>query len=205
MAETSNIDKLKHFFDSSKKSTSLPSFNVSSASLVSNVKTAFKSEKDSAPQSSPSYLDCPSLSRKQRAIGFILCFLLGTFCLSIASLYIPFLLLKARKFALLYTLGSLFIIGSFSCLWGPRKHFQHLIAVERLPFTVSYFVTMLGTIYCAAWMKSTFFTVIFASSQLLALVWYFISYVPGGHTGLKFFVNIFTSIASRTVKSTLDV
>lgn len=46
----------------------------------------------------------------QRIIGFVTCIGLGLFCMSLSTLYIPVLILKARKFALLFSLGSLFFI-----------------------------------------------------------------------------------------------
>ncbi|XP_052082419.1 uncharacterized protein LOC127720053 [Mytilus californianus] len=147
----------------------------------------------------------PSLTKKQRILGFILCLLMGTFCFSLASLYIPLLILKARKFAVLYTLGSLFIISSFSLLWGPMNHVKHLFSVERLPFTTAYFGSMLATLYFSLWLRSTVLTVIFAVIQILALVWYIVSYIPGGQTGLKFFSKIFYAAASKTASKTLPV
>lgn len=138
-------------------------------------------------------------------MGFVLCLLMGTFCFSLATLYIPLLVLKARKFAVLYTFGSLFIISSFSLLWGPMNHFKHLFSVQRLPFTTAYFGSMLATLYFSLWLRSTVFTVIFAVIQILALVWYIVSYIPGGQTGLKFFSKIFYAAASKTASKTLPI
>ena len=50
-------------------------------------------------------------SKKQRVIGFILCLLMGAFCFFCSSFYIPVLLLKSRKFVLLFSLGSVFFIA----------------------------------------------------------------------------------------------
>ncbi|KRZ28067.1 Protein transport protein SFT2 [Trichinella pseudospiralis] len=52
----------------------------------------------------------PTLSRTQRLLGFAFCFISGLICLGLASLYIPLLLLKARKFGTLYTFGSVFFL-----------------------------------------------------------------------------------------------
>jgi hypothetical protein len=49
-------------------------------------------------------------SRIQRIIGFCVCIVLGLLSFVLAAMYTPVLLLKARKFALLYTMGSLFTI-----------------------------------------------------------------------------------------------
>ncbi|GFS20203.1 vesicle transport protein [Elysia marginata] len=124
---------------------------------------------------------------------------------SLAGLYIPLLALKARKFALLYSLGSLFVISSFALLWGPMNHLKHLFSVSRLPFTTGYFGTMFATLYFAMWVKSTIFTVFFAILQIVALVWYITSYIPGGQTGLKFFTSIFYGAASKTVGKALPI
>ena len=43
----------------------------------------------------------------------------------------------------------IFSIFSFSLLWGPYHHLKHLISVERLPFTVTYFGSMSATLYVA--------------------------------------------------------
>ncbi|XP_022343766.2 uncharacterized protein LOC111136897 [Crassostrea virginica] len=147
----------------------------------------------------------PSLSKKQRILGFVMFLLLGTFCFSMASLYIPVLILKARKFAMLYTLGSLFVISSFSFLWGPMNHIKHLFSVPRLPFTSAYLGTMLATLYFSLWLKSTLLTIVCAIIQVITLVWYVVSYIPGGQTGLKFFSKIFYSAATKTVQKTLPV
>ena len=55
---------------------------------------------------------CPKLNRLQRMIACIVCFGLGAFCLVVSTFYIPVLVFKARKFALLYSMASvLFIAG----------------------------------------------------------------------------------------------
>ncbi|EDV23876.1 uncharacterized protein TRIADDRAFT_57527 [Trichoplax adhaerens] len=66
-----------------------------------------------------------------------------------AAFLMPFLVLRARKFALLFTLGSLFTIGSFSMLWGPVNHLKHLFSSERLTFTLTYFLSLFVTLYAA--------------------------------------------------------
>jgi hypothetical protein len=89
----------------------------------------------------------------------------------VASLYIPVLVLKSRKFVLLFSMGSLFFIASFSFLWGFKSHMKHLISKSRLPFTIAYFGTLIATIYYSFWVKSAILTIIFAFLQIGSLVW----------------------------------
>ena len=147
---------------------------------------------------------CPSMSRKQRLIGFASCICGGIFCFSFASIYLPVLLLKARKFALLYSLGSLFMLNSFSFLWGPWIHMKHLFTAKRLPFTSAYFLSLFGTLYCAMYLKSTILTSIAALIQVLALTWYIVSYIPGGQTGLMFISKMFTKLVARTCSRSMS-
>lgn len=146
-----------------------------------------------------------------------------------STFYIPLLVLKARKFSILFTLGSIFIIlrydwmtehltqkpmnfrfCSFSVLWGPVSHMKHLFSKERLPFTLTYFGSLFITLYFALnvcliasnrtlivffQVKSTLLTALFAVIQVIALIWYVVSYLPGGQTGLMFL----TKAAAKTL------
>jgi len=147
----------------------------------------------------------PALSRKQRILGFMFCLVMGILCMSLALLYVPAIVLKARKFALLFSFGSVFFLFSFSMLWGPTNHLKHLINVERLPFTISYSITLFGTIYYSVWVKSYVFTLVFSILQIGALLWYVVSYIPGGARGLKFFSKLFYTVVSKSVTTTLSV
>lgn len=147
----------------------------------------------------------PALSKKQRILGFMGFILIGFFCLFLAGMYVPVLVFKARKFALLYTMGSLFIISSFALLWGPMNHLRHLFSKDRLPFTLVYFGSTFATLYFALVVKSTLPTAAFALCQAVSLVWFVVSYIPGGQTGLRFFSKVFTGAVTRTASKTLPV
>nr|CAD7442463.1 unnamed protein product [Timema bartmani] len=142
-------------------------------------------------------------TRVQRILGFCCFVFVGILCFTLAALYIPVLLFKARKFALLYTMGSLFTICSFSFLWGPINHLKHLFSRERLPFTAAYFGSLVATLYFALSVQSTPLTVLFAVAQVMALLWFLISYIPGGQTGLAFFTRLCSSAVTSTVSKTI--
>ena len=175
-------------------------------------------------------------SRIQRIVGFCLCIFMGFVCFSLAALYAPVLLLKARKFALLYTMGSLFFICrlvsvlflfkchqyndhvillkgysylflfllcfSFSFLWGPMSHLKDLFSRERMMFTISYFGTLFATLYFALYVQSTPLTVLCAVLQIIALLFFLASSIPGGRTGISFFTKIFTSRVTSSMSKT---
>lgn len=66
-----------------------------------------------------------------------------------STVYIPVLIFKARKFSILFTFGSAFIVFSFALLLGPVSHLKHQFSRERLPFTLAYFGSLIATLYFA--------------------------------------------------------
>ncbi|OWR48575.1 hypothetical protein KGM_202382 [Danaus plexippus plexippus] len=97
-----------------------------------------------------------TLSRTQRFMGFGICLFFGFLCFILSFLYIPVLLLQARKFALLFSLGSLFFILSFSFLYGPWSHLKSLFTKERALTTSLYgFTLFYDTLLCIAFTKYT--------------------------------------------------
>lgn len=137
------------------------------------------------------------LTKKQRIFGFLGCILGGMFCFSIAASLLPVLVVASRKFALLFTLGSLFFIISFSLLKGPVVHMKQLAKPEKLPFTITYFGSLVLTLYTAMALQSYFLTIIAAGIQLCSLVYFFMSYIPGGVKGITMLCKTMGNICVR--------
>ena len=79
-------------------------------------------------------------------------------------------------------------MSSFGILTGPAAHFQSMLTAERLPFTIIYMGSMCATLYFTFSFggASGYVLVLVASGcQLIALLWYLISFLPGGSTGLS--------------------
>ncbi|CDW55427.1 Got1 domain containing protein [Trichuris trichiura] len=73
-----------------------------------------------------------------------------------ATLYLPVLLLKARKFGALYTFSSIFFLLSFSILLGPLSFTRLLFSNERISYTLLYFGSLVATLYFSVWVSSNF-------------------------------------------------
>ncbi|KAK1273754.1 hypothetical protein QJS04_geneDACA007814 [Acorus gramineus] len=118
----------------------------------------------------------------------------GVFFIFIAFfMFLPMMVLMPQKFAICFTLGCMFIIGSFFALKGPRNQFAHMSSRERLPFTLVFIGSMVGTIYVSMFLHSYILSLFFSVIQVLALSYYAISYFPGGSAGLKFLSSTITS------------
>ncbi|KAJ8620189.1 hypothetical protein MRB53_028718 [Persea americana] len=118
----------------------------------------------------------------------------GIFFIFIAfTMFLPVMVLMPQKFAICFTLGCAFIIGSFFALKGPKNQLSHMSSRERLPFTLGFLGSMVGTIYVSMVLHSYVLSVLFSVIQVLALSYYSLSYFPGGSAGLKFLSSTLTS------------
>jgi len=147
----------------------------------------------------------PSLTKKQRIIGFMTSLVFGMICFGLAVSFLPMLLINPRKFSLLFSLGSAFTLSSFSFLWGPYNHLVHLLSRERLPFTSIYLSSLILTLYFAMGLQSAILTPIAACAQVVALVWFVVSYIPGGQTGLRFMTKMCSGFCRSSVNKNLPV
>ncbi|KAL4273967.1 hypothetical protein GQ457_13G001200 [Hibiscus cannabinus] len=121
----------------------------------------------------------------------------GVFFVLVAfTMFLPVMVIMPQKFAICFTLGCGFIIGSFFALRGPKNQLAHMSSKERLPFTVGFIGSMAGTIYVSMVLHSYILSVLFSVVQVLALAYYAVSYFPGGSTGLKYLTSALTSSVS---------
>lgn len=137
------------------------------------------------------------MTKRQRILGFLICILGGMFCFSFAAALLPVLVVSSRKFALLFTMGSLFFIASFSLLKGPVAHMKSLAQPAKLPFTVAYFGSLVLTLYTAMVLQSYVLTVLSSILQCAALLYFFMSYIPGGVTGMTYMCKTMATICMR--------
>ncbi|GAV59643.1 Got1 domain-containing protein [Cephalotus follicularis] len=122
----------------------------------------------------------------------------GVFFVFIAfAMFLPVMVLMPQKFAICFTFGCVFIIGSFFALRGPQNQLAHMSSKERLPFTLGFIGSMVGTIYVSMVLHSYVLSVLFSVIQVLSLAYYAISYFPGGSAGMKFLSSALTSSVMR--------
>ncbi|KAI6193908.1 Vesicle transport protein [Aphelenchoides besseyi] len=135
------------------------------------------------------------LSRLQRIVAFFMCLIGAAFCFGTAILVLPMLVLNARKFASLNTLGSTFFIMSFGFLWGPIAYVQFLFSAQRRYVTIAYLLSL----------QNTLLTVVCATFQAIALVFYVMSYIPGGERGLRFMTSLCTGQVRKQAQTVLPI
>ncbi|XP_047628572.1 vesicle transport protein SFT2C [Phacochoerus africanus] len=113
----------------------------------------------------------PSLTRTQRLVASGVCLLMAALCFGLAALYAPVLLLRARKFALLWSLGSVLALAGGMILRGGAAC-ERLLRGEEVPSRPALlYVAALGTtLYAALGLRSTLLTALGACAQVAALL-----------------------------------
>jgi len=129
-----------------------------------------------------------ALSRWDRLLlfGGLILGALVMFVIAFALIPTGIFIVKPRKFIVLWTMGSALFLASFAVMMGPIAYVQHLLSGPRLPFTGAYFGSIALTLYFSIGLQSTFLTLIAAIVQIVALLWYLVSYFPMGSTGLRY-------------------
>lgn len=127
--------------------------------------------------------ECFTLTWKQRLIGFGVCVGLGLL-LTIVSL--PFLwTLSVTRFAILYCFGSILSIISTCFLMGPVTQIKRMMESKRILATSVYVLSIIGTLVVAFTIGNPIIVLVFLIVQFAALIWYCMTWIPGGQTALK--------------------
>ncbi|XP_039109154.1 vesicle transport protein SFT2C [Hyaena hyaena] len=123
----------------------------------------------------------PSVTRTQRLAASGVCLLLAALCFGLAALYAPVLLLRARKFALLWSLGSALALAGGTLLRGGAAC-ERLLRGEETPSrpALLYAAALGATLYAALGLRSTLLTALGACVQVAALLAVLFGLLPRG-------------------------
>lgn len=124
--------------------------------------------------------------------------MIGSFaCYALCLALFPVLSLKPKKFALIWTLGSLLFLLAFALLNGFTKFAQHLVSPDRRFFTMGFVLSIVLTLVFSLGWKSNILVIVACVAQFIASIYYTVSYAPFGRQGL----NLGTNLARSQVES----
>lgn len=111
----------------------------------------------------------------------------GVFFVFIAvTMFLPVIILAPAKFASAFTLGSSLIMASFFALKGFQAQLKYMMEKERLLFSIGYIGSMGATLYAALIMHSYIMSLACCGIQVVALLYYLLSYFPGGTASMRY-------------------
>jgi Got1/Sft2-like family len=117
-------------------------------------------------------------------------------------------MMRPQKFALSFTCGSLTFMASFGILKGPKEHLLSMCTADRLLFTTIYLGSMFLTLYltCTKGGLKGYALVITSSVvQLVALLWYLVSFLPSGTMGLQLVVRVICTMLQPIFRACFKV
>uniref|UniRef100_A0A5B7CCF4 Vesicle transport protein n=1 Tax=Davidia involucrata TaxID=16924 RepID=A0A5B7CCF4_DAVIN len=118
--------------------------------------------------------DICSLSPLQRMYGFAACLIAGLVCMFLSLIVFA----KPIKFAVLFTFGNLLAVGSTAFLIGPGQQLRMMFDPVRVYATSVYVGCVVVALICALWIHSKVLTILAIISEICALIWYSLSYIP---------------------------
>ncbi|KAL7003593.1 hypothetical protein U1Q18_004745 [Sarracenia purpurea var. burkii] len=85
---------------------------------------------------------------------------------------------KPIKFAVLFTFGNMLAVGSTAFLIGPGQQIRMMLDPVRIYATAIYIGCVVLALICALWIHSKVLTILAIVSEICALIWYSLSYIP---------------------------
>eukprot|EP00933_Yihiella_yeosuensis_P066246 TRINITY_DN70420_c0_g1_i1.p1 TRINITY_DN70420_c0_g1~~TRINITY_DN70420_c0_g1_i1.p1 ORF type:complete len:227 (-),score=21.69 TRINITY_DN70420_c0_g1_i1:118-798(-) len=133
---------------------------------------------------------------KQQWITFFILMIFGGLLMAASFASLPFLVLAPQKFAIVFTTGNICILAALASLKGVSNFSSHL--ASRGSLSTSYLGAMAGTLWASLWYHSSLLTIAFSCAQVSGLLWFFVSYIPGGSYTLQIVSDFFWG-AMRTM------
>ncbi|XAR52223.1 hypothetical protein NMG60_11020171 [Bertholletia excelsa] len=115
-----------------------------------------------------------SLSPLQRIYGFAACLVASVVCIFLSLI----VFVKPIKFAVLFTFGNMLAVGSTGFLIGPSQQIRMMLDPVRIYATAIYVGCVVFALICALWIHNVVLTIIAIVSEICALIWYSLSYIP---------------------------
>lgn len=112
---------------------------------------------------------------------------LVAFCISLFIL--PFVLLSPGNFIFFFSIGCILMLVSFLFMYGTKEYLSKLFANERLYFTVLFLCSLIVGLISSLFFSSLLLSLICAVLQLISLLVFMMSFLPGGQTGISFLLS----------------
>jgi hypothetical protein len=117
---------------------------------------------------------------------FFLFLSVGIGLLFFSLFFLPFVIFSPSKFVSLFSLGSIVTLSSFIFLYGTTGFIGMLLNGNRKFFTLLFISSLVLGLYFAIFQVNYIVSLILAVIQLITLIVFILSFIPGGHTGINF-------------------
>lgn len=131
--------------------------------------------------------------------SFFITIAIGFGFLALSVIFLPFVILQPQKFLSMFSIGSIFILGSFIFIHGTKEYFMMLFDTKRKWFTIAYLISLLLGFYYAFIKGYFLISLICTGIQLITLVIFTLSFIPGGNSGISMILTLLQSPALNMI------
>ena len=126
---------------------------------------------------------------------------IGCFLICISLFLLPLIITSPSKFSMCFGLGSVLVLISFLFYHGTKNYVMKLFEKKRFVITILFICSIfLGLIFSIG--KHYFISLLCSLFQLISLILFILTFIPGGKYGIKCiknrlsspFINIFRSL-----------
>ena len=114
----------------------------------------------------------------------------GLLCLSIFLL--PLIITSPSKFSLCFAMGSLLVLISFLFYYGTKEYFRTLFGAQRFWISILFILSIIIGISFSLG-KHYIISMLCSICQLVSLIVFILSFVPGGRVGINCIKKAITS------------
>jgi hypothetical protein len=155
-------------------------------SQISSIQDSFTSQFQELSGTLP---DSGPLSAAFRSrMKYTIYLLLGSIMFAILAIVvgIPTIIIRPSKFVLCVTLSTLLAVASVVVMQKPSVFIENLLSAgfDRTASVVGLVVTSILTIYVTVFVKRYIVTMAATGFQILCILWFIASFIPGGKQGL---------------------
>ena len=144
----------------------------------------------------------------ERSIGiFSVLICIGTGLIILSFFLLPLIITSPKKFSFCFAVGSISILVSFIFLVGTKEYVNKILDSKRIYISISFILSIfigigssLGNHY--------FISLICSGVQLISMIMFILTFIPGGRAGIdcikKAFTSPFTKLFINKAKSDLN-
>ena len=117
---------------------------------------------------------------------------LGSLLLCLSIFMLPFIITSPSKFSFCFAFGSVLVLLSFLFYLGTKVYITKLFENKRFWVTITFVISIILGI-CLSFGNHYFLSLLCSLFQLLAIVMFVLSFLPGGQEGIKMIRRTVTS------------
>ena len=178
----------------------------SNKSFFRSISDKILNRKSENPQENNTENNSPSFKQKiitlfeveKSYTYFFIVLIIGILVLFLSLIFLPMIVISPQKFISLFSLGSLIVISSFIFIYGTEAFCSKIFDTSRRFWAVIYLFSIILGMYFSFMKSFILISYICSVFQLITLICFVLSFLPGGQSGIRFIIG---SIKSIFIKS----